>query len=147
MEWLVLSTRERHGISEQFTTNGLELKQRLQKKMIAEDEVPKEIVEVSKALKTWLQPYYYKFGRATQRLGKYLLAPEFLSFYVDPALWVQWSKERRNQHYEALLRNSRQVLEYSKPKSAIQKPDNSGENNEEQGCMSLNYSSKEPILT
>ena len=43
---------ERHGIGGRFTTNGLELKHRLQKKMIDEDEVPKEIVEVSKALKT-----------------------------------------------------------------------------------------------
>ena len=46
IECLVLSARERHGISGRFTSNGLKLKHRLQKKMIDEDEVPKEIVEV-----------------------------------------------------------------------------------------------------
>ena len=32
IDCLVLSSRERHGISKRFTTNGLELKHRLQKK-------------------------------------------------------------------------------------------------------------------
>ena len=32
IECLILSSRERQGISGRFTTNGLELKQRLQKK-------------------------------------------------------------------------------------------------------------------
>ena len=32
IECLILSARERQGISGRFTTNGLELKQRLQKK-------------------------------------------------------------------------------------------------------------------
>ena len=58
IECLILSTRERHRISGRFTNNGLELRHRLQKKMIAEDEVVKEIVEVSKALKTWIQSNY-----------------------------------------------------------------------------------------
>ena len=48
---LILKARERHGTSGRFTTNGLELKHCLKKKMIAQDEVLKEIV-VSKALKT-----------------------------------------------------------------------------------------------
>ena len=38
---LILSARERHGISRRFTANSLELKLRLQKKITAEDEVPK----------------------------------------------------------------------------------------------------------
>ena len=58
IECLILSTRERHRISGRFTNNGLELRHRLQKKMIAEDEVVTEIVEVSKALKTWIQSNY-----------------------------------------------------------------------------------------
>ena len=40
---LILSARERHGISRRFTPNGLELKLRLQKKITAEDEVPKKL--------------------------------------------------------------------------------------------------------
>ena len=51
--------------------------------------------------------------REIQGLGKYRLAPESLSFYVEPTMWVQWSEERRSQHYEALLRCIPQVLEYS----------------------------------
>ena len=59
IECLILSAiRECHGISRRFTTNGLELKQCLKKKMIYEDKVPKEIAAVSKALKTWIQSYY-----------------------------------------------------------------------------------------
>ena len=41
IECLILSAREHHGISGRFTTNDLELKHHLQKKMIDEDEVPK----------------------------------------------------------------------------------------------------------
>ena len=115
IECLILSVRERHGISGKFTTNGLELKYCLQKKMIVEEVVPKEIVEVSKALKRWIQSYYSKVRQAIRGLGKYRLAPEFLNFYVELALWLQWPEERRNQHYEALLRSIPQVLEYSKP--------------------------------
>ena len=55
IEFLILSGRERHGNSRRCTINGLELKYYLQKKMITEDEVPKEIDEVSKDLKTWIQ--------------------------------------------------------------------------------------------
>ena len=58
IECLILSAREHHGISGRFTTNDLELKHHLQKKMIDEDEVPKKIVEASKALETWIQSYY-----------------------------------------------------------------------------------------
>ena len=88
IECLILSVRERHGISGRFTTNGLELKHRLQKRMIAEDEVPKEMIEVSKALKPWIESYYSKVRQAIRWLGKYRLAPEFLNFYVEPALWL-----------------------------------------------------------
>ena len=87
--------------------------------MIDEDEVPKEIVAVSKALKTWIQSYYSKVRRAIRGLGKYRLAPELLNFYLEPALWVQWSEERRIQHCEALLRCIPQALDYSKPKSEL----------------------------
>ena len=78
--------------------------------MIDEDEVPKEIV--SKALKTWIQSYYSEVRPTVRGLCKYRLAPEFLNFYVEPAMSVQWSKERRGQHYEALLRCIPQVLKY-----------------------------------
>ena len=47
-EFLILSVRERHGTSRRCTINGLELKYYLQKKKITEDEIPKEIDEVSR---------------------------------------------------------------------------------------------------
>lgn len=42
---------------------------------------------------------------AIRGVGKCQLAPEFLKFFVETPLWVQWSGERNNQHYEALLRH------------------------------------------
>ena len=63
-------------------------------------------------------------------------------------MWVEWSEERKSQHYEVLLHCIPQVLEYSKPKSAGQKSQVTLERTkEEQGCLSLNYLSKEPIAT
>ena len=50
IECLILRVREHHEIRVRFTTNGLELKHCLQKKMIAKDEVPKKTVEISKVL-------------------------------------------------------------------------------------------------
>ena len=89
IQCLILSARERHGISGRFTTNGLELKHNLQKKVIAEGKVPKKVVKVSKALKTLIQSYYSEFRGAIRGLANYRLAPEFLNFYVEPAMWVQ----------------------------------------------------------
>ena len=89
IQCLILSARECHGISGRFTTNGLELKHNLHKKVIAEDKVPKKVVKVSKALKTLIQSYYSEFRGAIRGLTKYRLAPEFLNFYVEPAMWVQ----------------------------------------------------------
>ena len=43
-------------------------------------------------------------------------------------MWVQLSKERRSRYFEAILHSISQVLEYSNPKSAGQKPGNSGKN-------------------
>ena len=53
IQCLILSARECHGISGRFTTNGLELKHNLHKKVIAEDKVPKKVVKVSKAFKNF----------------------------------------------------------------------------------------------
>ena len=84
IECLVLSSRERHGISKRFTTNGLELKHRLQKKVLTEDEV--QIVSISQSLKKWIETYFKEARRAVRGIGKYRLSPEFSSFYVDPAI-------------------------------------------------------------
>ena len=63
IECLVLSAGERHRINGRFTTDGMELKHRLQKMMIDEDDAPKEIVEVSSCLKNWIQSYYSEVRR------------------------------------------------------------------------------------
>ena len=51
IECLILSARERHGISGRFTTNDLELKNRLQEKMIAEEKGTKKNCRSFKHLK------------------------------------------------------------------------------------------------
>ena len=110
IECLVLSSRERHGISKRFTTNGLELKHRLQKKVLTEDEVPKQIVSVSQSLEKWIETYFKEARRAVRGIGKYKLLPEFSSFYVNPAIWIQWSEERRNQHFKAFLQTAQSSM-------------------------------------
>ena len=91
-----MGSRKRHGISKRLTTNGLELKHQLQKKVLTDDEMPKQIVSVSQSLKKWIETYFKEARRVVRGIGKYGLSPEFSSFYVYPAIWVQWSEERRN---------------------------------------------------
>ena len=47
IECLVLAAREKHSITQRFSTNALEAKRRLQKKTLNEKEVSKEIVAVT----------------------------------------------------------------------------------------------------
>ena len=51
IDCLILGSRKRHGISKRLTTNGLELKHQLQKKVLTDDEMPKQIASVSQSLK------------------------------------------------------------------------------------------------
>ena len=123
---MVLSSRERHGISKRFTTNGLELKHRVENKVLTEDKVPKQIVSVSQSLKKSIETYFKEAKRAVRGIDKYRLSLEFSSFYVDPAIWVQWSEERRNQHFKAFLQSAQAPMTYGKPNLAGRKPGNSG---------------------
>ena len=59
-----MAAREKHGISNRFTTNGLELKHRLQKKHLSENDVPKEITSVTKQLYEWSMNYFKEARRA-----------------------------------------------------------------------------------
>ena len=103
IDCLNLSSRQHHGISKGFITNRLELKHRLQKKVLTENKVPKQIASVSQSLKKWIETYFKKARRSAHVIGKYRLSSEFSSFYVDPAIWVQWLEERKNQHFKAFL--------------------------------------------
>ena len=58
VECLVMSARKELGINGRFYTNGLELKHRLQKKKLKEEEIPHEVTSVSKALHEWSMSYY-----------------------------------------------------------------------------------------
>ena len=84
IDCLVLSSRECHDINKCFTTNGLALKHRLQKKVLTEDEV--QIVSVSQSLKKWIETYFKEARRSVRGIGEYRLSPEFSSFYVDPPI-------------------------------------------------------------
>ena len=68
---------------------------------------------------------------AIRGVGKCQLAPEFLKFFVETPLWVQWSGERNNQHYEALLRHYavfHKCWNIQVKNLLIKKPGNSGKN-------------------
>ena len=90
------------GITGRLYTNGLELKHRLQKKRLREDEIPKEVANVTSMLEKWITEFYLEEERAVRRLGKYRLAPGYDQFQVDPVKWNKWGPKRQAQHLSAL---------------------------------------------
>lgn len=82
-------------------TAGLELKHKLQKKRLREDEIPKEVARVSSTLEKWVAEFYVEEERALRGLGKYRLAPGYDQFQVDPVKWNKWGPERQSQHLSA----------------------------------------------
>ena len=114
---LILSSREKLGITKRFSTKALEAKHRLQKKVLREDKTPKKVVAVLETLKDWVDGYYKEVRRALRGIGKYRLAIEFEHFYVPPARWVSWSDKRRNQHFDKFMQADTHVFAFEKPKS------------------------------
>ena len=87
---LILSSRQSLGIEGRFYTNGLELKHKLQKKMLREAQVPREVSCVTEELQKWSEEFYAEETRAIYNLGKFLLAPGYEQFQVDPVRWNHW---------------------------------------------------------
>lgn len=75
--------------------NGLKLKHKLQKKRMAEEDVPKEIAAVTAQLFTWAEEFYLEEERAIQGLGKYRLAPGYDHCQVDDVKWNRWGPARQ----------------------------------------------------
>lgn len=116
---LVLSARENLGIEGRFYTNGLELKPKLQKKRMAEEDVPKEITAVTAQLFTWAEEFSLEEERAIQGLGKYRLAPGYAHFQVNALKWNRGGPARQAQHLEAFRGFVACSYDmYAKPKSA-----------------------------
>ena len=127
-ECLVQSARRELGINGRFTSNGLELKHKLQKKRLSDNEVPKEVAAVSQSLKEWAEEHFFaECVRAIRGLGKYRLAPDYCQFNVDPVQWNQWSISRQEQHLNAFYDFvPRSYDQYQKPKSAGLKASTTG---------------------
>ena len=121
-ECLVLSAREQCGIQGRFYTNGLELKHKLQKKRLKEEDIPKEVTAVTDTLQKWYEDYYVEECRALRGLGKYRISPGYDQFYVDPVKWNRWGPQRQTQHLQS-FRNfvPNSYDKYTKPKSAGKK--------------------------
>lgn len=118
-ECLVMSARHRLGIEGRFTTNGLELKHKLQKKKMREEDIPKEVSAVAKMLHSWVSEYYIEEERALRSLGKFRLAPGYEKFQVDPLRWNKWGTERQKQHVQAFRKFTPLLADkYKKPLSA-----------------------------
>ena len=116
---LVLSARQNLGITGRFYTNGLELKHRLQKKRLREDEIPEEVASVTSMLEKWTTEFYLEEERAVRDLGKYRLAPGYDQFQVDPVKWNRWGPERQAQHLSALRNFIPKSYDiYKKPRAA-----------------------------
>lgn len=121
-ESLILSARDSLGISGRYTTNGLELKHKLQKKKINEANIVAEVSAVSEVLKKWVEENFFAESvRALRGFGKYHLAPGYEEFKVDPLTWTQWSTERKQQHID-VFNNFVPKPKYVKPAGAGQKP-------------------------
>ena len=88
-----MSAREKLGMKGRFYTNGLEPKHKLQKKLMAEENIPKEVALVTAKLQNWIENFHEEV-RALRGLGKYRLSPGYESFFVDPCKWNTWSVER-----------------------------------------------------
>ena len=95
---LIMSAREKLGMKGRCYTNGLELKHKLQKKQMAEENIPKEVAAVTAKLRNWIEDSHEEEVRALRGLGKYRLPPGYERFYVDPCKWNTWSAERQNSH-------------------------------------------------
>jgi len=99
--------------------NGLKLKHKLQKKRMAEEDVPTEIAAVTAQLFTWAEGFYLEEERAIQGLGKYHLATGYDHFKVDAVKWNRWDPARQAQHLEAFRGFVACFYDtYTKPKSA-----------------------------
>ena len=115
----MLSARHNLGITGRFYTNGLELKHQLQKKRLREDEVPKEVANVTSMLEKWTKEFYLEEERSVRGLGKYRLAPGYDQFRVDPVKWNRWGPERQAQHLSALCNFTPKSYDmYKKPRAA-----------------------------
>ena len=113
-ECLVQSVREECGIQGRFYTNGLELKHKLQKKRLKEEDIPKEVSAVTDTLQKWHDDYYVEESQALRGLGKYRLAPGYVK-----VKWNRWGAEQQAEH----LQSFRDFVpssydQYTKPKSA-----------------------------
>ena len=64
VDCLALDARKNLGITERFSTNGLENQDKLQKRSIKEAGIHKEVVAVSKQLKEWSDDYFREAERA-----------------------------------------------------------------------------------
>ena len=116
---LIISAREKLGMEGWFYTNGLELKHKLQKKQMAEGNIPKEVTVVTAKLQNQIEDFHGEKVRALRGLGKYKLSPGYESFYVDPCKCNTWSVERQNFHVKKYAQfNPRSYDAYRKPVSA-----------------------------
>ena len=98
---LIVSARQALDTEGRFTTKGLELKHKLQKKKIKEEDIPKEVSAVTKVLNAWVNEYHIEEERALRGLGKFRLASGYERFLVDPVRWNRWGPERQKQHIKA----------------------------------------------
>ena len=113
---LIISAREKLGMKGRFYNNGLELKHKLQKKQMAEENISKEVAAVTVKLQNWINYFHEKEVRALRDLGKYRLSPGYESFYVDLCKWNTWSVERQNSHIKKYSHfNPRSYDAYQKP--------------------------------
>ena len=112
-----------------YYSNDLELKHRLQKKKLKDNDVSMEIVSVTETLQKWVKEnFLQEVTRAIYGQGKYRLAPGYESFFVDPTQFLKWSKDRQHQHLQKFMNYVAPIYTtYQKPYNAGNKGNSGGQ--------------------
>eukprot|EP00112_Aurelia_sp_Birch-Aquarium-sp1_P002183 Seg1234.19 transcript_id=Seg1234.19/GoldUCD/mRNA.D3Y31 product="hypothetical protein" protein_id=Seg1234.19/GoldUCD/D3Y31 len=116
---IIGSVKDRLCQDEKFFNNRLEIMHKLQKKKITEEDISKEMIEITNMLREWTASYRNEATKSLRGLGKYRLAPGFQQFFVDPVRWYQWSTERQRQHCDAFFHHKPKISEtFARPSNA-----------------------------
>ena len=99
-----------------FTTNGLEVMHKIQKKNTAEANSGLKVISVLKTLHQWHLSFEKETERAFYGQGDFRLAPSYEQFYREPTIYLSCSQERKQDHMRKFLQFTPSITDtYKKP--------------------------------
>ena len=110
---------DRLQLDTRFTTNRLEVMHKIQNKNTAEANSGLEVTLVLKALHQWHLSIEGETGRAFYGQGKSRLAPAYEKFYREPAIYLSWSQDSKQDLMRKFLQFTPSITDtYKKPSNA-----------------------------